>query len=87
MSEEQKKKATNKVTDFNLLKLKNSKLENKISLLKQLQQGNPTSLNVEKIIHITVRVGTGESDDPIRDVHKLWTEDGKFIVSLEDYPI
>lgn len=87
MSEEQKEKATNKVTDFNLLKLKNSKLENKISLLKQLQQGNPTSLNVEKIIHITVRVGTGESDDPIRDVHKLWTEDGKFIVSLEDYPI
>lgn len=87
MSEEQKEKATNKVTDFNLLKLKNSKLENKISLLKQLQQGNPTSLNVEKIIHITVRVGTGESDDPIHDVHKLWTEDGKFIVSLEDYPI
>ena len=87
MSEEQKKKATNKVTDFNLLKLKNSELENKISLLKQLQQGNPTSLNVEEIIHITVRVGTGESDDPIRDIHKLWTEDGKFIVSLEDYPI
>ena len=75
------------MTDFNLLKLKNSKLENKLSHLKQLQQGNPTSLNVEKIIHITVRVGTGESDDPIRDVHKLWTEDGKFIVSLEDYPI
>lgn len=87
MNKEQKKKATNKVTDFNLLKLKNSELENKISLLKQLQQGNPTSLNVEKIIHITVRVGTGESDDPIRDIHKLWTEDGKFIVSLEDYPI
>lgn len=87
MSEEQKEKATNKVTDFNLLKLKNSKLEDKISLLKQLQQENPTSLNVEKIIHITVRVGTGESDDPIRDVHKLWTEDGEFIVSLENYPI
>ncbi len=86
MSKEQKKKATNKVTDFNLLKLKNSKLEDKVSFLKQLQQENPTSLNVEKIIHITVRVGTGESDDPVREVHKLWTEDGRFITSLNDYP-
>ena len=64
-----------------------SELKDENKFLKQLLSGNPTSLNVEKIIHVTGRIGTGKEDDPVREVHKLWTIDGKFITSLTSYPV
>lgn len=84
MKNRQKEKATVKAAS---LEKEVSELKDENAFLKQLLKDNPTSLKVEKIIHITERIGSGRIDDPVREVHKLWTHDGKFITSLTSYPV
>ncbi|MDL2056795.1 hypothetical protein QQO16_01845 [Limosilactobacillus reuteri] len=84
MKNRQKEKATIKAAS---LETEISKLKSENTFLKQLLKDNPVSLKIERVIHITERIGSGKSDDPVREVHKLWTNDGKFIAILEEYPI
>lgn len=84
MKKGQKEKATLKAASLETVV---SELKDENTFLKQLLKDNPTSLKIEQVIHITERIGSGRSDDPVREVHKLWTNDGKFIASLTSYPV
>lgn len=82
-------KEQEKETLLNAASLTNelNKLKDENNFLKELMKDNPSSLHVEQVIRITQRIGTGTNEDPVREVYKLWTIGGKFITSLNSYPL
>ncbi len=42
---------------------------------------------IVELIYTTERVGEGKAGDPVRNVHQLWTKDGKLVVSYDRYSL
>ena len=61
-------------------------LKNKVDFLSNLNINSVRGLQVEKIIHLIHREGTGTKKDPVKDVHYLWTSNGNFIAKLTSFP-
>ena len=61
-------------------------LRNKMDFLIKVNTNSVRNLQVEKVIHLTHREGTGTKKDPVKDVHYLWTSNGNFIAKLTSFP-
>lgn len=58
------------------------KRENKT--LRRIQTSTPASLTVEKVIHVTEKVGDGTSENPVRLIHNIYDMNGKLLTSFEN---
>lgn len=58
------------------------KRENKT--LRRIQTSTPASLTVEKIIHVTEKIGDGTAKNPVRLIHNIYDMNGKLLTSFEN---
>lgn len=61
-------------------------LRNQIDFLINVNANSVRNLQIEKVIHLIHREGTGTKKDPVKDVHYLWTSNGNFIAKLTSFP-